>query len=98
MARKRERNLKKRIRVRKRTKESREKRKEGGRKTKKKKGGSGISLKWTTKYELLPKPTGPKFGLLFVTSELQRSSTQFMDPILTLIGLHGKRESCRAQV
>lgn len=37
MARKRERNLKKRIRVRKRTKESREKRKEGGRKTKKKK-------------------------------------------------------------
>lgn len=34
MARKRERNLKKRIRVRKRTKGSREKRKEGGRKTK----------------------------------------------------------------
>ncbi|CAH3045365.1 unnamed protein product [Porites lobata] len=73
--------------------------KRGRKKDKKyRKGGSGISLKWTTKYELLPKPTGPKLGLLFVTSELQRSSTQFMDPILTLIGLHGKRENCRAQV
>lgn len=72
--------------------------KRGRKKDKKyRKGGSGISLKWTTKYALLPKPTGPKLGLLFVTSELQRSSTQFMDPILTLIGLHGKRENCRAQ-
>lgn len=50
--------------------------KRGRKKDKKyRKGGSGISLKWTTKYELLPKPTGPKFGLLFVTSELQEFNT-----------------------
>lgn len=31
--------------------------------------------KWTTKHELLPQPTGPKCGLLFVTSELQEFNT-----------------------